>query len=76
MSIHTGVEDYLCPLDPADLPTVCQYAKEPEPPGSFDFLQMAKRIMQDHYYDDLPDTVEGALDLYITLTTTVEQHMT
>lgn len=70
-----GVENHLCPLDAADLPTVCQYAIQPQPPGGLEFLQMAKNIMDDHHYDDLPDTIEGALDLYIILTTTVEQYI-
>lgn len=68
------MDNYLCSLDNRDLPTVCEYALPPDPPGSLEFLMMAKRLMEENGIFLLPQTIEAALDLYVLLVTIIEQH--
>ena len=70
--IIQGVKDYLCQLDMRDLPIVTQYAQSPDPPGSLEFLQAAKPIM-DSYSLNIPNSIEEAMDLYVILTTAIEE---
>ena len=72
--LHKGVEDRLCQLNSRDLPTVYQYAQPPDPPASLEFLQAAKQIMDSNNLD-MPISIKEALDLYVILTTTIEQHV-
>ena len=58
-------------LDARDLPVVDQYAAAPDPPGSVEFLEMSKQIMENNNLI-IPNTVERAIELYIVLTTTIE----
>jgi hypothetical protein len=67
------MENYLCPLDQRDLAPVVPYTEESHPPASLEFLLVAKQIMEDNGYGDMPKTVAEALDLYILLTSTIEQ---
>ena len=71
----TGTEDYLCPFDARDLNKAYEYAVQPDPPGSLEFLIMCMNIMQDNHLTTLPNTAQEALDLYVTLTATVELHI-
>ena len=72
--ICTGTEDYICHVDVRDLPTAYQYAEPPDPPASLEFLQAAKAIMDDNNLN-MPNSVEEAMNLYVVLTTTIEQYI-
>ena len=74
MKYFSGIENYLCSLDNRDLPTVCEYTLSSDPLESLEFLIMAKRLMEENGIFLLPQTVEAALDLYVLLVTTIEQH--
>lgn len=50
------------------------YAVSPNPPGSLQFLAMAQDLMNTHNLS-FPTSVKEALDVYVTMTTIVEQHM-
>lgn len=48
-----------------------EYAEEPDPPASVDFLELSKIYMEnstDHGDLSLPGTISEALDLYVDLT--------
>ena len=72
--MHAGVQDYLCPLDTHDLPTALEYAKPPDPPACLEFLEAAKCIMDENNLR-LANDIESAMDMYVILTTTFEQHV-
>ena len=65
----------MCELDSRDLPSAYQYAEPPDPIASVEFLQAAKCIMEDNNVHTMPNNVESALDLYVLLTTTIEEHI-
>ena len=68
---HIGDRDFLCQLDATDLQEAYKYAKEPDPPGSLEFLQAAKQII-DNYRLEMPEDTEEALELYVLLTTIMQ----
>lgn len=49
-----------------------EYTEEPDPPGSLEFLDVAQTIM-DQEKLEMPSTVQEALNLYVVLTTTIEE---
>ena len=73
LTLHAGVQDYLCPLDVRDLQTVFQYTIQPDPPASLEFLQAVKCIMENNHLQ-LASDIESALEFYVILTTTLEQY--
>lgn len=50
------------------------YAEEPDPPASLEFLQVAKLVMDANLLQ-MPRSIEEAIDLYILLTCTIEAHI-
>ena len=56
----TGTRDYLCTVENRDILVAEEYTEEPDPPGSLEQLEM-------------PSTVQEALNLYVVLTTTIEE---
>ena len=74
MTLYSGVQDYICPTDPRDVTTALQYAEEPDPPCSLEFLEMARDVMNAHHIS-FPNTISAAVDLYVTLTTILENAM-
>ena len=74
MILYSGVQDYICPTDPRDVTTALQYAEEPDPPCSLEFLEMARDVMNAHHIS-FPNTISTAVDLDVTLTTILENAM-
>lgn len=70
-----GAQNYLSELDSRDLPIVCGYAKIPDSLVSIEFLEAAQTIMDEQYLS-MPSNIEEALDLYVTLVTTIEEFVT
>ena len=57
---YAGVQDYICPADPRDVTTALQYAEEPDPLCSLEFLEMARYVMNVHHIL-FPDTLSAAI---------------
>ena len=74
MILYSRVQDYICPTDPRDETTALQYAEEPDPPCSLEFLQMVRDVMNTHHIS-FQNTISAAVDLYVTLTTILENAM-
>ena len=48
--------------------------EEPEPPATLEFFELALQVMnQYHLY--MPNTVQEAMDLFVTLTTIIESEI-
>ena len=62
------------PLDVRDLTTVYQYAETPDSIASMEFFQAAKCIMEENNMH-MPQNIESAMNLYVLLTTTIEEHI-
>ena len=67
-----GTRDYLCTVENRDILVAEEYTEEPDPPGSLEFLEVAQTIM-DQEQLEMPSTVQEALNLYVVLTTTIEE---
>ena len=50
---------YVYPVDSRDVSVVVEYTEEPDPPGSFEFLELATQIMS-QYNMSMPSTVDEA----------------
>ena len=72
--IIIGVQDYICEVDARDIPQVENYAEAPDPPASLEFLQLAQLIMDANSLQ-MPRSIEQAIDLYVTLTCTIEAYI-
>ena len=51
-----------------------EYTEEPDPPGSLEFLELALEIMTQHHLF-MPNTVQEALELYVSLTTIIQSEL-
>ena len=63
-------------MDSRDLNICLEYAEDPDPPASLEFLEVCKSYMETsvEYRDlSLPNTVCRALDLYIDLISYIDQ---
>ena len=69
-----GTQDYICATTARDLAVAEQYTEEPDPPASLEFLEMVKALMTQNALT-FPTSVNEAIDLYVTLTTTIEMYM-
>lgn len=49
------------------------YSEQPDPPGSIEFLEMARDVMQAHNLS-FPVSMDAAVEVYITLTTVLESY--
>lgn len=71
-----GVKDYVCKTDSRDVEVCWEYAEDPDPPASLEFLEAAEQFMEDqHMTMVLPLTVPAALDLYVDITTYFDQQI-
>ena len=72
--VVTGTQDYLCSVNSGDLNVCCCYSEDPGPPVSMEFLELAKHFMENNGYTlNLPQTVPAAINLYVDLTTYIDQ---
>ena len=62
-------------MDARDISVSEDYAEEPDPPASLEFLQVAKLVMDADSSLQMPISIEQAIDLYISLTCTIEAHI-
>ena len=51
-----------------------EYTKEPDPPDSLEFLELALEIMTQHRLF-MPNTVQEALKLYVSLITIIQSEI-
>ena len=70
--MRVGTQNYICPTTQGDL-IARQYCEEPDSPAPLCFLEMAQEIMTEHNLR-FPQTVNEAIDLYVTLTAIIETH--
>ena len=68
---HAGTQDYVCAVDSRDIRQASEYAEEPDPPASLEFLQVALLLMNEQGLA-MPNTISEALNLYVVLTTLIE----
>lgn len=61
-----GTQSYIQTVNADDLNYVQQYATNPGPPGTLEFLQAAQIVMEDHNLH-FPSTIPEALDFYLEL---------
>ena len=73
-SFAAGVDDYLCVVNSRDIISAMEHVEEPDPPCSLEFLEMARDLMNAHNLS-FPDTTSTALDLYIKMTTLLDNSM-
>ena len=71
---NAGVQDYTCPINARDITIAMHYAEEPNPSCSLEFLEMAQYVMNVHHRS-FPLTVSAAVDLYVTMTTLLDNAM-
>ena len=57
----------------SDLTACSEYSEPPDPPGSLEFLEMAKDLMHMHNLP-FPTSVQEAIDLYVTMTAILESN--
>lgn len=74
MLITIGTLDYLNEVDMTDVQFLMQYTTRPDPPGSLEFLVLAKHIMDENNLQT-PTDVSSALDFYIELSTFIEMEI-
>lgn len=77
ITVHTNLISYRCtryPLDARDIPHTQEYTEAPDPPASLEFLELAQLVM-DANAPQLPQSIEQAIHLYVTLTCTIEAHI-
>lgn len=66
--------DYMCQVNSRDITTGMDYTEEPDPPCSLEFLEMDHDMMNVHHFS-FPDTISTALDLYVNVTTMLENSL-
>ena len=68
-----GSKDYSHVVNSRDMSTVKEYTEEPDPPACLEFLELALQIMDQHNLS-MPNTVQQALDIYVTLTSIIQDN--
>ena len=67
------MQNYLCGVSAPDLVTCEDYTESPDPPGTVEFLEMAKLLLSAHHLN-FPKTLPEAINVYVTMTTVLEAH--
>ena len=69
-----GSQNYLCSVRTRDITTSEEYCEQPDPPGTLEFLEMARELMST-YNLVFPSSLQDALDLYVIMTTILESKL-